>query len=189
MSNKAADDGTPQPYKDPASGVVFPVHVSALNRVSMDTDDPDKHPISAQYTAAQPLHRPEQTVGLMQSSISFFLNATVTVEPAAKASPDQMLGETIRSCQKYPNFVQEDYRGQRTFGGVTAACTQCSFDRPAWNDRATFKIVIVPRGAYLDCFTFLMRASQEKDWQDVMDNFVQGILSQSTASGLMAPED
>jgi hypothetical protein len=187
MTVTTADDATQQTYKDPASGVVFPVHVSALNRISMDTDGPQ--PVSAHYTAAQPLHMPDQNIGLMHTSISHFLDATVTLEPSAKGTPDQKLGQTVRECQAYPNFVQEDYRGQRTFGAVTAQCIQCAFDRPAWNDRATFKVVIVPRGPYLICFTFLVSATQEKDWQDVIDAFVQGILSQSTAPVIMAPED
>jgi len=133
LSDTTTDDATLQPYKDPASGVVFPVHLSALNRISMDTDGPN--PVSAHYTGAQPLHTPEQNIGLMHANISYFLNATVTVDPSSKGTPDQLLGETIRSCQKYPNFVQGDYRGLRTFGGVTADCTQCTFDRPGWNDR------------------------------------------------------
>jgi hypothetical protein len=188
MSDTPPADPASQPYKDAASGVVFPVHLAGLDRISMDTDDSGKNPVSAHYTAAQPVHMPSQNVGLMRSNLAFYLNATVILEPAAKASPDEMLGQTVRALQKNPNFVQEDYRGQRTFGAVTAECTQCSFDRPAWGDRATFKVVIVPRGGYLVCFTFLFQASQEKDWQAGMDNFVQGILSQSNGPVLMAPE-
>jgi hypothetical protein len=189
MSQTPPDDAASKPYKDPASGVVFPVQVSALNRISMDTDDSGKNPVSAHYTAAQPLHTPENNIGLMRPNLAFYLNAEVIVEPSARANPDQTLGQTMRDLQKNPNFVQEDFRGMRTFGSVTADCAQCSFDRPAWGDRATFKAVIVPRGAYLICFTFLFQASQEKDWQAVMDSFVQGILTQSTGPVLMAPED
>lgn len=168
-SDKTAADSGEQPYKDSDSGVVFPVHVAELSRTSVDVDDSGKRPVSARYTGAQSL------------------DAAVILERSAKASPDQMLGQTIRVLQKNPNFVQEDYRGQRTFGAVTADCTQCSFDSPAEGGRATFKVVIVPRGAFLICFTLLVPTAQEND--DVMDHFVQGVLAQSTGAVLMAPED
>ena len=177
LSDKAADDNGPQPYKDPASGVVLPAHVAGLDRTSLDTDDDSgKTPVSAHYSAAQ-------------ASPASFLHAAIIIEPASKASPDQMLGQTIRALQKNPSFEQEDFQGQRSFGGVAADCAQCSFDRPALSDRATFKVVIVPRGGYLVCFTFLVQATQEKDCQPVMDHFVQAVLSQSTGTVLMTPAD
>jgi hypothetical protein len=180
-------DATTKAYIDPASGVAFPEHAGALDRVSLNTDNPDKNPVSAHYSAAQPFRTPSQGVGLMQPNLSFYLNGDIRVIPAAETTPDQLLGQTMRAFAKNPNFVQEEYRGAKTFGNERAICTQCSFDRPAWSDRTVFKIAIVPRGNYLVCFTFMVAPSQEKDWQDVIDSFIQTILTKSTKQGYMTP--
>jgi hypothetical protein len=180
-------DAATKVYVDPASGVAFPEHVGAMDRVSLNTDHSDKNPVSAHYSAAQPFHTPSQGVGLMQPNLSFYLNGDIRVIPAAETTPEQLLGQTIRAFATNPNFAQEDYRGEQTFGNERAFCTQCSFDRPAWSDRTVFKIAIVPRGNYLVCFTFMVAPSQEKDWQAVIDGFIQTILNKSTKLGYMTP--
>jgi hypothetical protein len=185
-SSPTADTSGPA-YVDPDSGVGFPEKVGAMQRVSLNTDDTPPNFVKAHYTGTQPLRTPDQQIGLMQTNLAFFLNAELQVVPAEKESPDQFVSQMIRFYQTRPNFSQETYDGQQTFGNVTATCTQFSFDRPAWSDRCEFKMVVVPRGNYLVCFTFTVNPTQEKDWHDVIDTFIQTILARSNKDVLMTP--
>jgi len=151
-------------YTDPASGVVLPKHVEALDRVSIDDDDPDKNPVTAHYSPA---------------GSPYYLDATIRIIPVDDASPDQLLSQTISSFEKYPNFAQSDYRGSNSFGTPSAFCAECGFDRPDSNDRAILRVVIIPRGNFLLSFTFLTHPAQEQETGPVMDAFIQGILASS----------
>lgn len=168
-------------YTDPASGVVLPKHVEALDRVSIDDDDPDKNPVTAHYSPAGP---------------AYYLDATVRIIPVDDASPDQLLSESIRSDENRPNFAQYDYRGSRNFGTPSAFCAECGFDRPESNDRVIVKIVIIPRGNFLLSFTFLTHPAQEQETGPVMDAFIQGVLASSAKKPVLmipintpAPDD
>jgi hypothetical protein len=169
----ASADGKPKPYTDPASGVVLPENVASLERVSMNTDDSDKkNPVSAHYRAASPM-----------------IDAAIRINPTSDTTPDQLLGETIRSLQNNPGFAQTEYRGLKTFGNHPAECTECSFDRPASGDRVTLKIVLFPRGNFLICFTFMVQSAQAEATQGTIDSFIREIITKSTKEVLMAPEE
>jgi hypothetical protein len=150
-------------YTDPASGVVFPEHFDSLDRESLNKDDSDKTPVMAHYTATDPAH----------------ITADIRLLHASAITPDQLLGQSVHSMETYPNFTQSDYHGQRSFGAETAFCTQCTFDRPASGGPVTFKILIIPRGNYLLCLTFLLPATQEAQSQSLIDTFIQEIVTKS----------
>jgi hypothetical protein len=179
-SDVSADEKT-KPYTDPASGVVLPENVASLERVSMNTDDSDKkNPVSAHYTATSPM---------IDTAASPMIDAAIRINPTSDTTPDQLLGETIRSLQNNPGFAQTEYRGLKTFGNHPAECTECSFDRPASGDRVTLKIVLFPRGNFLICFTFMVQSAQAEATQGTIDSFIREIITKSTKEVLMAPEE
>ena len=164
-------DGDKKPYIDPLSGVSFPGRVDDLQRLSLNSDDvSDKKPLTAHYAGIEPT-----------------IDAGVRIIPALQATPDQIISQTVRSLETRPGFAQTDYHGLKSFNHQTAFCTECAFDNPAISGRSTLKIVIVPRGNYLVCFTFLVASSQEQVVQEDIDDFIHDILAGSKKEALMMP--
>jgi len=178
-TDKSDDHDKAAAYTDPDSGVVFPKHAGALERDSLTIDDTGKNPLRAHYESAEQVDIPADRTALMKSDLRFFLNVDISVIKSSTANPDQLLSQTIRSLQTHPNFVQTDYPGLSKFGNLQAICAQCTFDRPEWKDRATLKIVIIPRGNYLICFTVMSGQTQADQWQAEIDNFIQTIVTRS----------
>ncbi len=55
------------------------------------------------------------------------------------------------------------------------------------SDPVVFKIVIIPRGNDLVCFTFTVPQRREQEWQDSIDGFVRTVLGKSRKQGYMTP--
>jgi hypothetical protein len=160
-------------YTDDDSGVVLPGETTSFDRVLLD--NPEGKPVTARY-------------GSLVSGL--YIEAAVRVLPAFDITPDQLLGQTVRSVEARPDFVQTDYRGQRYFGSIFAHSTQCMFDRSDSGDHVVFKVVVVPHGNYLICFTFLIHPEDEQRAQPYVDSFIQAVVDDSSKRKvLMTPAE
>ena len=155
----------------PESGIVFPKCVALQDRVSVTCGAPGRGCVTAYYTKTK--------VPVPSPALSYYLNSHVSVIPASASPAEKLIEQYIGACADKAHFTREEYRGKRVFGKEQAQCAQCTFDRSAWNDRATLKVVVVPRGKYLVCFQFLISAVYEQEWQGSIDAFVEEILAQS----------
>jgi len=162
-------------FTHPQSGIIFPKSVADLERVSVTADDPVKAAVTVFYTATDKIH-------LERGRLSFFLNVYVAVIPATAITPERLLEQDMRACESKPNFVRDEYQAPKIFGAGLVLCASCTFDRPIWNDRASYKVVICRHGSYLVRFTFVHDALGGKDWQSDINDLAKVILSQSARS-------